>query len=76
MALTMIRTLLGQSLTWAEGGHIPAWLPVRDSAAYRKLKPAVELLSRSPTTWSTTRRLVQRLRVGHGELRGRRHRDR
>ena len=39
VALTMIRSLLGQSLTWAEGGHIPAWLPVRDSAAYAKLKP-------------------------------------
>ena len=39
LALTMIRTLLGQSLTWAEGGHIPAWLPIRDSAAYKKLKP-------------------------------------
>jgi multiple sugar transport system substrate-binding protein len=39
MALTMIRTLLGQSLTWAQGGHIPAWLPVRESAAYSKLKP-------------------------------------
>jgi multiple sugar transport system substrate-binding protein len=39
IALTMIRTLLGQSLTWAQGGHIPAWLPIRDSAAYKKLKP-------------------------------------
>jgi multiple sugar transport system substrate-binding protein len=39
MALTMIRTLLGQSMTWAEGGHIPAWLPVQKSAAYKKLKP-------------------------------------
>ncbi|HEX4258742.1 MAG TPA: extracellular solute-binding protein [Streptosporangiaceae bacterium] len=39
LALTMIRTLLGQSLTWAEGGHIPAWLPVQKSAAYKKLKP-------------------------------------
>jgi multiple sugar transport system substrate-binding protein len=39
MVLTMIRTLLGQSLVWAGGGHIPAWLPVRDSAAYQKLKP-------------------------------------
>jgi multiple sugar transport system substrate-binding protein len=37
--LTMIRTLLGQSYTWAEGGHIPAWLPVRQSAAYERLKP-------------------------------------
>jgi multiple sugar transport system substrate-binding protein len=39
LTLTMIRTLLGQSLTWAEGGHIPAWLPVQKSAAYKKLKP-------------------------------------
>jgi len=39
MALTMIRTLLGQSLIWAEGGHIPAWLPVRATAAYKRLKP-------------------------------------
>jgi multiple sugar transport system substrate-binding protein len=39
MILTLIRTLLGQSLTWASGGHIPAWLPVRRSAAYHKLKP-------------------------------------
>lgn len=39
MVLTMIRSLLGQSLIWAEGGHIPAWLPVRRSAAYKRLKP-------------------------------------
>ena len=39
MILSLIRSLLGQSLTWAGGGHIPAWLPVRHSAAYRKLKP-------------------------------------
>jgi multiple sugar transport system substrate-binding protein len=39
MSLTMIRTLLGQSLIWAEGGHIPAWLPVRATAAYKALKP-------------------------------------
>lgn len=39
MSLTFIRSLLGQSMTWASGGHIPAWLPVRHSAAYHKLKP-------------------------------------
>ncbi|MBO0801780.1 MAG: extracellular solute-binding protein [Nocardiopsaceae bacterium] len=39
MVLTMIRSLLGQSMIWASGGHIPAWLPTRRSAAYRKLKP-------------------------------------
>jgi multiple sugar transport system substrate-binding protein len=39
MVLTMVRTLLGQSLVWAQGGHIPAWLPVRNSPAYKALKP-------------------------------------
>jgi multiple sugar transport system substrate-binding protein len=37
--LEFIRTLLGQSYTWAEGGHIPAWLPVQNSATYHALKP-------------------------------------
>ena len=35
-----IRSLLSQSSTWAQGGHIPAWLPFQKSAAYDKLKPA------------------------------------
>jgi multiple sugar transport system substrate-binding protein len=35
-----IRSLLNQSSTWAQGGHIPAWLPFQKSAAYDKLKPA------------------------------------
>ena len=35
-----IRSLLDQSSTWAQGGHIPAWLPFQKSAAYDKLKPA------------------------------------
>jgi multiple sugar transport system substrate-binding protein len=38
-ALTLIRSLLDQSLTWAEGGHVPSWLPVAESAQYRQLKP-------------------------------------
>jgi multiple sugar transport system substrate-binding protein len=38
-ALTFIRSILDQSLTWAQGGHIPAWLPVAESAEYKKLKP-------------------------------------
>ncbi len=38
-ALTLIRSLLDQSLTWAEGGHVPSWLPVAESPTYRKLKP-------------------------------------
>jgi multiple sugar transport system substrate-binding protein len=38
-ALTLMRSLLDQSLTWAEGGHVPAWLPVRDSTEYKSLRP-------------------------------------
>jgi multiple sugar transport system substrate-binding protein len=38
-ALTFIRSILDQSFTWAQGGHIPAWLPVRDSEKYQQLKP-------------------------------------
>lgn len=38
-ALGFIRSLLDQSQTWAEGGHVPTWLPVQQSAAYKALKP-------------------------------------
>lgn len=38
-ALTFTRSMLDQSKTWALGGHIPAWLPFRDSASYKKMKP-------------------------------------
>ena len=31
--------MLDQSLTWAEGGHIPAYLPTLESDAYRNLTP-------------------------------------
>jgi multiple sugar transport system substrate-binding protein len=34
-----IKSLLDQSMTWAEGGHVPAWLPVARSEAYAKLTP-------------------------------------
>jgi multiple sugar transport system substrate-binding protein len=38
-SLLFIRSLLDQSGTWAAGGHVPAWLPYRDSDAFAKLKP-------------------------------------
>jgi multiple sugar transport system substrate-binding protein len=38
-ALTFIRSLLDQSLTWAEGGHVPSWLPVQESTEYQDLQP-------------------------------------
>ena len=36
---TFIRSMVNQSSTWAQGGHIPAWLPFQKSAAYAKLRP-------------------------------------
>ena len=38
-SMTFIRYLLGQSATWAAGGHIPAWLPYETSKAYAHLEP-------------------------------------
>ena len=38
-ALSLIQSFLEQSKTWAEGGHVPAWLPFRDSAEYKALTP-------------------------------------
>ncbi len=34
-----IKSMLDQSLTWAKGGHIPAFKPVLDSQAYKSLTP-------------------------------------
>ena len=39
LALGFIKSMLDQSMTWAQGGHIPAWLPVAQSDAYKKLTP-------------------------------------
>jgi multiple sugar transport system substrate-binding protein len=39
LALGFVRSLLDQSVTWAEGGHIPSWLPVQRSGEYRRLRP-------------------------------------
>ena len=38
-AMTFIKSMLDQSLTWAEGGHIPTYLPTFDSAEYKNLQP-------------------------------------
>jgi multiple sugar transport system substrate-binding protein len=38
-ALGLIKSMLDQSMTWAEGGHVPTWMPVAQSEAYRKLTP-------------------------------------
>lgn len=38
-SLRFIGYMLQESLTWAEGGHIPAYLPVAESSTYQALKP-------------------------------------
>jgi multiple sugar transport system substrate-binding protein len=38
-AMGLIKSFLDQSKTWAEGGHVPAWLPFRNSAEFKALKP-------------------------------------
>lgn len=38
-ALLFVKSMLDQSMTWAEGGHVPAWQPVAQSDAYKKLTP-------------------------------------
>jgi len=37
--LSLIQSFLEQSKTWAEGGHVPSWLPFRESAEYKALTP-------------------------------------
>ena len=34
-----IKSMLDQSMTWAQGGHIPAYLPTLNSAEYKALQP-------------------------------------
>src|SRR5699024_3408712 len=38
-AMEFIRTMLEQSLIWAEGGHVPAYLPTAESEEYLALEP-------------------------------------
>ena len=38
-SLEFIRFMLSDSYTWAQGGHVPAYQPVAESAQYKSLKP-------------------------------------
>jgi len=38
-ALGFVRSMLDQSLTWAEGGHVPTWQPFATSERYAALTP-------------------------------------
>ena len=56
-SLNFVRSMLDQSRTWAEGGHVPSWKPFRDSADYRQMRPqsayaaAAESAAYSPEAW-------------------------
>ena len=56
-ALAFVGGMLERSLTWAEGGHIPAWQPVVNSRAYETLEPqshyavAAERATTGPSVW-------------------------
>ena len=39
LAMNFIAAMLKQSMTWAQGGHIPAYLPTLNSSEYQKLEP-------------------------------------
>ncbi|MFE9251588.1 extracellular solute-binding protein [Streptomyces sp. NPDC007088] len=55
----MVAEILKSSLTWAEAGHIPAYLPVVESKAYGKLQPqssyapAADHPALEPPAWFT-----------------------
>jgi multiple sugar transport system substrate-binding protein len=38
-ALGFVRSMLDQSRTWAEGGHVPTWQPFATSAEYQGMSP-------------------------------------
>ena len=42
-AVDFVKGLLDESATWADGGHVPAWLPVQESQEF-KTAPASEQL--------------------------------
>ena len=48
-ALQFISFILHDSYTWAQGGHVPAYLPVTESATYKNLKPQSNYAEVAPT---------------------------
>jgi multiple sugar transport system substrate-binding protein len=56
-AMRFMRSMLDQSKTWAEGGHVPAWRPFLDSEEFKKMTPqsqyasAADAASYDPEGW-------------------------
>ena len=47
--MTFVKSMLEQSLTWAKGGHIPAYQPTLNSTEYKSLKPQSNYASATST---------------------------
>ncbi|MDO5663604.1 MAG: sugar ABC transporter substrate-binding protein, partial [Brachybacterium sp.] len=43
--MTFIKSMLDQSLDWAEGGHVPTYLPAFESEEYRQMEPQYDYAS-------------------------------
>lgn len=41
-AMGFIKSMLDQSYTWAQGGHVPAYLPTLESSKYKALEPQAD----------------------------------
>jgi multiple sugar transport system substrate-binding protein len=41
-SLGFVKSMLDQSLTWAQGGHVPTWQPFATSTEYKNLKPQAD----------------------------------
>jgi multiple sugar transport system substrate-binding protein len=58
-AVQFIKSLLDQAATWAEGGHVPAWLPVQRSKQFHQMKPQSNYIQAAfnavydPVAWYT-----------------------
>lgn len=58
-AVALIKSLLDQSFTWAEGGQVPAFKPVQDSTEFKDLKPQANYVQAAytanydPDAWYT-----------------------
>ncbi len=49
-SLTFVRSMLDQSRTWTEGGHVPLWLPFADSPEYAQMSPQSNYASAADST--------------------------
>jgi multiple sugar transport system substrate-binding protein len=48
-ALGFVRSMLDQSRTWAEGGHVPTWQPFATSDEYRTMNPQSQYAAAADT---------------------------